>query len=214
MVPSTLIAEIDYLTQSNLTKFSEGIELLRQIIDEHEKAGIQQIEEMGSKDKKKIEEYEKHLQNEQHIFHVQNALFQTLECTDNNTKLLQLKQKFSEYTKKTIQDLSALHPPIITDLRLEGFDRLETLKKSIHKYGRYVQVPRSKRTHVRKHIFLNSRRAKLSVHHQKLIGQDMKLVIDALRCNLVRPTGSQQCWHEEFPFLRRLLVHYVSMNAK
>jgi hypothetical protein len=172
-LPDILKNEIDYVTVSSLKKLNEGVESLRQIIDNHEKAMIQQIEENSTKERKRIEEYEKRLQSEQKNVNIQTALFETLKLTKNNTKLLQLKQELTDYVHKTFEDLIALETPTATGYSIEGLEKLEELKENILQYGHAVEFPPYSNTELMESIV------------QSLNNQAMKIVTDMLRNNLV-----------------------------
>ena len=185
-LPDILKNEIDYVTVLSLKKLSEGLESLRQIIDDHEKAIIQQIEENATKQRKRTEEYEKQLQNEQQNLNIQSALFETLKLTKNNTKLLQLKQELTDYVHKTFKDLVALETPNATGYSIEGLDKLEELKENILEYGRFVESPPYSNPELMESI--NQTKSTLYVGHRSLNTQDLKIIINVLQNNLVRLT--------------------------
>jgi hypothetical protein len=185
-LPTVLRSEVDYITCTNLKKISEAIESVRQIIDDHEKKIIQQIEENATKEKKQIEEYEKRLEREQQSFNVQNALFETLNSTKNNIKLLQLKGELVNYTKMTFEHLIALELPTTINYNIEGLDQLPALKENILQYGYFVEIPPYSNPNLVARINNNHIKSRLSLSHQGLTAQDMKIVTNELRTNLVR----------------------------
>ena len=157
--------------------------MLRLLIDKHEKTVIQQIEESTSKQKEQVEQYEKRLRSEQQNLNVQRALFETLKSTGNNTKLLQFKQQFTDYSSRTFENLSALELPTPATCHIEGLNQFEELKENILQYGCFVEhqnLPQKK-----DNVDIEAK-SDLYLGYQVLDADQMNILIDGLQNNKVR----------------------------
>ena len=117
---------------------------LRRIIDEHEKAVLQQISDTETSQTKIMVDYRSRMQAELGTLNQQIADFTMIVKARNPTKLMQAEQRFDEFTKGADGQLKKLALPAITEHHLGGLDKLPVLKEGILKFGQHVKSPETK----------------------------------------------------------------------
>jgi hypothetical protein len=159
---------------------------LRKIIDEHEKAMLQQILTIEKEQKKQLEDYKIPLKNDMQNLNIQKTTLEMLLSSKNHTKLLQTKQGFDNYVKKTNETLKSLQMPTRTEYFLEGLDQFQTIKEKIIQCGRYVEVPPYHNSQLETIIADNRTNQKLDLNYRSLTDSDMKIVANLLQQSTVR----------------------------
>jgi hypothetical protein len=158
---------------------------LRKIIDEHEKAMVQQILTTKEEQKKQLEDYQTPIKNELQNLNIQKTAFEMLLSSKNHTKLLQTKQDFDDYVNNINGTLKSLPMPTRTEFYLTEIDQFETLKAKIIRCGRYVEMPSYYNPKLEKFIADNQTKQELNLNDRKLTDSDMKIVADVLRKSTV-----------------------------
>ena len=138
------LANIQYASRSSADTFTEAFKSLREIIDEHEKAVLQQISDTEESQKKTMVDYRGRMQGELETLNQQIADFTMIVKAKSPTKLMQAEQRFDEFIKGADGQLKKLALPTIAEHHLEGLDKLSVVKEEILKFGQYVK-PSDKR---------------------------------------------------------------------
>jgi hypothetical protein len=156
------------------------------MIDQHEKAMLEQISMTEKEQKKQLEDYKTPLQSELQNLNMQKATFEMLLSIRNHTKLLQTKRGFDDYENKINGTLKSLQMPTRTEYFLKGLDQLQILEQQIGECGRYVEVPSYCNSQLENLIADNRTKQKLDLSGRNLTDSDMKFVADVLRKSTVR----------------------------
>ncbi|CAF4173080.1 unnamed protein product, partial [Rotaria sp. Silwood2] len=176
-----LINAVETDSQSNQSKITNIMTLLRKTIDEHEKAMRQQILTIETEQKKQLEDYKTRLKHDLQNLNMQKANFEMLFSSKNYIKLLQTKQGFDDYVNRTNAALKSLKMPSRTEYYLERLDQLQIIQEKIKQCGRYVEVEPYQNAQLEKWIAENGTNQILNLKDRNLTDPDMKIVADLLR---------------------------------
>jgi hypothetical protein len=165
---------------------TEAMASLRNIIDQHEKATLEQILMTEKGQKKQLKDYKTPLKNELQNLSMQKATYEILLSSKKYIQLLQAKQEFDKYVMKTHGILKSSPLPTRTEYCLGGLDQLRILKENIIQCGRYIELPSYRNLQLERFIADRQTAEKLDLSRGNLTDSDMKIVADLLRKNIVR----------------------------
>jgi hypothetical protein len=163
----------------------EVIGSLREIIDQHEKAMMQQVLTAEENQRKQFEDYKTLLTCELQTLNTQKATLEVLLSSKNQTKLLQSSKRFAEYMDKTSGTLKSLSIPTRTNYCLQGLDQLQILGEKITECGKYIQAPLYRNPELEKIIADNQTKQELNLSGKNLTDLDMMIVANLLRNSTV-----------------------------
>ncbi len=158
---------------------------LREIIDQHETAMMQQVLTVEKDQRKQFEDYKTLLKSELQSLNTQKATLEVLLSSKNQTTLLQSSKRLVEYMDQTSGTLTSLSIPTITEYYLEGIDELQSLGEKIIQCGKYIQAPPYHNPQLEKIIDTNQRKQQLNLSNNSLSDPDMIIVTNVLRKNTV-----------------------------
>ena len=138
------LTNIQSASRSSADTFTEAIKSLREIIDEHEKAVLQQISDTEESQTKIMVDYRSRMQAELETLIKEIADFTKIVEAKNLTKLMEAEQRFDGFIKGADEQLKKLALPSIAEHHLEGLDKLPALKEEVLKFGQYVKSPEKK----------------------------------------------------------------------
>ncbi len=163
----------------------EVIGSLREIIDQHEKAMMQQVLTAEENQRKQFEDYKTLLTCELQTLNTQKATLEVLLSSKNQTKLLQSSKRFAEYMDKTSGTLKSLSIPTRTNYCLQGLDQLQILGEKIIQCGKYIEAPPYRNPELEKIIADNQTKQELGLSDKNLTDLDMMIVANLLRNSTV-----------------------------
>ncbi len=181
-----LINTIENDSKSNRLNITEVMASLHKIIDEHEKTILKQIYTVENEQKKQAEGYKIPLKQELQNLNMQQATFEMLVSSKNQTKLLETKRGFDTYVNKTNETLKSLPMPTSTKYYLKGIDELQTLKEKIIQCANFVEFPLYCNPQLERVINNNPTKQKLDLSKRGLVDSDMAIVADVLQKSTVR----------------------------
>jgi hypothetical protein len=179
------INEIDNDSKSSRSIIAEFIGSLREIIDQHEKAMMEQVSKAEKDQRKQFEDYKTLLRCELQSLNTQKATLEVLLSSKNQTKLLQSSKRFVECVDKTNGTLKSLSIPTRTNYYLQGIDQLKILGEKILQCGKYIEVPPYRNPQLEKIIDDHRTKQELDLSDKSLTDSDMIIVADLLRNSTV-----------------------------
>jgi hypothetical protein len=163
----------------------EVIGSLREIIDQHEKAMMQQVLTAEKNQKKQFEDYKTLLKSELQSLNTQKVTLEVLLSSKNQTKVLQSSKRFVEYVDKTSGTLKSLRMPTRTNYCLQGLDQLQIFGEKILQCGKYIEAPPYRNPELEKIIADNRTKQELNLSDKSLTDSDMIIVTGLLRNSTV-----------------------------
>jgi len=179
------INEIDNDSKSSRSIIAEVIGSLREIIDQHEKAMMEQVSKAEKDQRKQFEDYKTLLTCELQSLNTQKATLEVLLSSKNQTKLLQSSKRLVEYMDKINGTLKSLSMPTRTNYCLQGLDQLQIFGEKIIQCGKYIQAPPYHNPGLEKIIAVNQKKQELDLSNKSLSDSDMMAVTNELRKNTV-----------------------------
>jgi len=162
---------------------------LRQIIDEHEKKMLQDIEKFQIEENQLIEKYKKELENQLNYFDLQKKIFNLFISINDQIRLLKNKSEFFVYINQTIEILDQLQRPIGIDYNINGLGQLQNLKEQILQCAKVTETSKTimqfsvdEKPQIEKLIALQE----VNLNGQSLTDQNMHMIIEILEKNTVR----------------------------
>jgi hypothetical protein len=163
----------------------EVIGSLREIIDQHENAMMEQVLTTEKDQIKQFEDYNTLLTCELQSLNTQKATLKLLLSSENQTKVLQSSKRFVEYVEKAFGTLKSLRIPTRTNYYLQGIDQLKILGEKILQCGKYIEVPPYRNPQLEKIIDDHRTKQELDLSDKSLTDSDMIIVTDLLRNSTV-----------------------------
>lgn len=180
-----MITEIEEESQSNQSKVTVAITSLRQLIDEHEKALLGNIQEAEKEQKNTIEEYKRQLQGEQQGL-IEQVLSLVLVSKDKQPKKRkEAKTVFDDYIKRTDARLLELKPLSRIKHHVQDLDKIKEMEAQIRNI-KLEKLPKYQNQQLQQRITNNTDKSTLNLDSSKLTDLDMELVADELELNKVR----------------------------
>jgi hypothetical protein len=158
---------------------------LREIIDQHENAMMEQVLTAEKNQRKQFEDYKTLLTCELQSLTTQEGTLEVLLSSKNQTKLLQSSKRLVEYMDKINGTLKSLSMPTRTNYYLQGIDQLQISGEKILRYGKYIEAPPYRNPQLEKIIDYNRTKQQLDLTNKSLTDSDMIIVTDLLRNSTV-----------------------------
>jgi len=158
---------------------------LREIIDQHENAMMEQVLTAEKNQRKQFEDYKNLLTCELQNLNTQKATLVVLLSSRNQTKLLQSSKRFVEYMDKINGTLKSLSMPTRTNYHLQGIDQLQILGEKILQCGKYIELSPCRNPPLDLIIAVNQTKQELDLSNKSLSDSDMMAVTNVLRKNTV-----------------------------
>jgi hypothetical protein len=162
---------------------------LRQIIDEHEKKMLQDIEKFQIEENQLIEKYKKELENQLNYFDLQKKIFNLFISINDQIRLLKNKSEFFVYINQTSEILDKLQRPIGIDYNINGLGQLQNLKEQILQCAKVTESSKTimqfsvdEKPQIEKLITLQE----VNLNGQSLTDQNMHMIVEILEKNTVR----------------------------
>lgn len=194
-----MITEIEEESKSNQEKVTAEMATLRQLIDEHERTLLENIQETKRAQNRLIEEYKRQLQGEQHKL-IKEIL--GLMAISQNKQLMrrrETKTLFDNYIRETELKLIELRPRTRIKHHLVGLDRIREIEAQIRNIKLEVQS-KHKNDPLQQQIVGGRNQATLNLANSNLNDLDMKIVAQELEINrvseqrfLFRPWNYYKC---------------------
>ena len=115
-------------TKANKSKVSNAMNYLRQMIDEHEKQMLQDIENFHREELQQIDKYRMDLNNQWDYFQFHKQTFRFFIQMNDRVRLLRNQVKFSDYISQTKNILQEIETPKGIDYQINGLEHLQSIK--------------------------------------------------------------------------------------
>jgi len=183
-----MVTEIEKEKKSNKSKVVDAMDSFRKIIDEKEKALLENIDNTEREEMKSAEEYKRKLQGE-HQNLIEEVLNFVVVCTDKQpTKRFEAKSSFDDYIKRTKTKLLELKPKTRNGNHIPGLQILQQMEQQIQSIN-VEKVPKYKNKELQDAITKNGNNSTLNLQSIQLTDQDMEIVANLLEKNTVRKTS-------------------------
>ena len=179
-----LITEIEEESKSNQEKVTAEMDTLRQLINQHEQALIENIQQAEHEQKGPIAEYKQQLQGEQQGLIKEILGFMVVSQTKQLTKRREAKTIFDNYIKQTELKLIELRPKTRIKHNVTGLDKIREIEAQIRNIkleteANYVN------TQLKQRIDAGKNQATFNLSGSNLNDQDMELMAQELEINKV-----------------------------
>jgi hypothetical protein len=188
-----LLSTINANRLSNEIKVIEAMTFLRQIIDEHEKTMLQQIQNFETTEKKLIEEYKSRLDNQFKILDFQRGALAILLSTNDQLRLLQNKSEFVDYVNRITEILNKSQLPIGTDYHITGLELLQTLEQQIRQCAHLTQIIQfttDEKSQLEELIVKYQTSEEVNLKGQHLTDHNIYIVVEIFKKSIVRTPSS------------------------
>jgi len=166
---------------------------LRQIIDEHEKQMLQDIENFQREENQLIQEYKIKLENQLKYSDLQNEAFKLIISVNDQIRLLKNKLQFFNYIYQTTEILEKLKIPMGIDYHISGLGQLQSLKEQIIQCARVtetskeiMQIFTDEKPQIDKFIAQYQSSEEVDLKGQSLTDQNIPIILEILKKSTVR----------------------------
>ncbi|UJR09045.1 hypothetical protein I4U23_013293 [Adineta vaga] len=177
-----MILEVEKESQSNQVKVSETMQNLRQLINEQERVLLENIRQDEKTQRTSIEEYKRLLQGEQHGLIEQVLNFVVVAKDKQPKKLLDARQPFENYIKRTNEKLLELKPLSRIKKHIVGFDKLNELEMQIRNM-KLENTAEYTNQQLQQKIANSPDRSTLNLSSSALTDLDMEIVAKEIEIN-------------------------------
>ncbi|CAF1179977.1 unnamed protein product [Adineta steineri] len=177
-----MVTEIEEEKKSNKSKVVVAMDSFRKIIDEQEKALLENIDNTEREEMKSVEEYKRQLQGE-HQNLIEEVLNFVVVCTDKQPKKqFDAKSSFDDYIKRTKTKLLELKPKIRNGNHIPGLQKLQQMEEQIRSIN-MEKVPKYENRELQDAITKNGNNSTLNLQSIQLTDKDMAIVANLLENN-------------------------------
>jgi S-adenosylmethionine synthetase len=175
-------------SQTNKTKITEAMTSLRQIIDEHEKEMLEDIENYRREENHQIDQYKIKLENQLKVSNLQRQALKLIISVNDQIRLLKNKFEFLSYINQTNDILQKLQIPIGIDYHISGLEHLQNIKEQIILYGTITETSKEvmpifidKKPEIEKLIEQYQTNQEVNLDKRSLTNQNMSIVVEILK---------------------------------
>jgi hypothetical protein len=160
---------------------------LRQIIDEHEKQMLQNIENFQKEKTREIQDYKKQLENQLKNFDLQKYFFDLHILINDQIRLLKNKSTFFNYIHQINEQLEELQLPTGIDYHITGRGLLNNIKELIQQCARVTETSKQiisisdQGSQMEKLIAQYQTNQEVDFSRQSLTDQNIHIVIEILK---------------------------------